>query len=108
MIVTRSAAHTLKRRNMIFLFILYKGDITEHAEKIDALGIDKTNSEHLLWLCNEAMSSYDMYYNLDGDDSKVNRWLGFIQAVLIMSGVTTVDKERDRTRELLTAHRDML
>lgn len=93
---------------MIFLFILYKNDINEHAEAINALGIAKTNASHLLWLCDEAMSKYDTFYNLDGDDSKVNRWLGFIQAVLIISGITTVDKERDRTRSLLTAHRDIL
>lgn len=108
MIVTTSGAQTLKKRNIIFLFVLYKGDINEHTEMINALGIAKTDSSHLLWLCDEAMSKYDTFYNLDGDNSKVNRWLGFIQAVLIMSGATSVDKERDRTRELLTAHRYIL
>jgi hypothetical protein len=31
---------------------------------------------------------------------KLNRWLGYIQGVLIERGVTTVQKERDWTRPL--------
>lgn len=31
---------------------------------------------------------------------KMNRWLGFVQGVLISRGVTTVNEERDFTRPL--------
>lgn len=33
--------------------------------------------------------------------TKLNRWLGYIQGVLICSGQTTVEAERDWTRSLL-------
>jgi hypothetical protein len=33
---------------------------------------------------------------------KLNRWLGFIQAVAIFNNLTTVQAERDYTRPLLT------
>jgi hypothetical protein len=31
---------------------------------------------------------------------KLNRWLGYIQGVLITKGITTIDEERDWTRPL--------
>lgn len=107
MIVTHSVAYKIKHRAIVTLFRMYEKDIQNNAELIDKLGIEKTNSTHLLWLCDTAISSYHSFHQLDNDNSKVNRWMGFIQCVLIVCGVTTVDKERDRTRALLTAHRDI-
>ena len=31
---------------------------------------------------------------------KLSRWLGYVQAVLVANGLTTVDRERDATRPL--------
>lgn len=31
---------------------------------------------------------------------KLNRWLGFVQAILVMHGVTSVSDERNRTRPI--------
>ena len=100
--------YSLKKKNMIILFNLYKEDIIANADKINKLGLDKTNSEHLVWMCETAVKCYDEFYISDNNNSKVNRWLGFIQGILIATGCTTVDKERDRTRYLLTEHKKLL
>lgn len=35
---------------------------------------------------------------------KANRWVGFIQGVLIANGITTVENERDYTRPLFQSY----
>ena len=37
------------------------------------------------------------------DEAKANRWLGFVQGILIAGGLTTVQVERDFTRPLFHA-----
>ena len=37
------------------------------------------------------------------DEGKANRWLGFVQGVVIAGGLTTVQAERDFTRPLFHA-----
>ncbi len=54
---------------------------------------DDYNSAHLLWMIDqlrtEAMSL-----------TKKHRWLGFIQGVVIVHGLTQVSQERDFTRAI--------
>jgi len=62
---------------------------------------DPTSEEHLLWMCEHCIP-------LVRDDGqgmavdKYSRWLGFVQGCLIMREYTTVEKERNKTREWLT------
>lgn len=51
---------------------------------------NECDPEHLLWMLDqiETMENY----------GKANRWLGFVQGVMIREGYTTVQKERDFTR----------
>lgn len=49
-----------------------------------------TSTFHLRWMLDQ------LHYMKDMD--KANRWLGFIQGVLVMRGYTTVREERDFTR----------
>ena len=51
-----------------------------------------TDSE--LALCNEAIKSINIY-----PIDKLSRWLGFIQGILIERKATTIDAERDFSRE---------
>lgn len=68
--------------------------------KVNAKNEVETNPlslPHALWMINEALSVYKktpFTYPLD----KYSRWLGFIQAILVMHKVTTVNNERNVTR----------
>lgn len=68
--------------------------------------LEHTCSKDLINLLKEALDKYDEFINLDGDNSKINRWLGYVQGVLITVGYLTVQEERDYTRKYFTAHRD--
>jgi hypothetical protein len=49
--------------------------------------------QHARWMCQRACSFVD-----DGRLEKANRWLGFIQGVLWVCGVATIDEMRDLNR----------
>jgi hypothetical protein len=53
---------------------------------------DKTDTPHLRWMIDEIRTNKDM--PLD----KIARWVGFIQGVMVMREMITVDGERNRTR----------
>lgn len=55
---------------------------------------DETHPSHLRWMLRELRT-------LEPAD-KANRWLGFVQGVLIAQGATTVAVEREVTRPILT------
>lgn len=95
----------IKKESLIFLFEHYKKLIQSEFIALQT-DIPQTNPSHLLFLCQEAIDNYDKFYELDGDNSKVNRWLGFIQGILISKSITTVEKERNFTRPYLTKHRE--
>lgn len=66
-----------------------------HVEKNDG---DPTNLEHLLWMCQVCKKNVrddGKGFTID----KYSRWLGYIQGVLICKGLTTVDEERNQTRQ---------
>lgn len=56
---------------------------------------DKTGLDNLSWMCRTALAGIDTY-----PVDKLSRWLGFIQGVLAMRGLVTVDGERDASRGL--------
>lgn len=94
----------VKKRNLICLFEYYITVIENHATEINNQ-IEHTTSDELAKLCIEAIEKYDEFFRLDGDNSKVNRWLGYVQGVLITAGLLTVESERNFTRPRLTEHR---
>jgi hypothetical protein len=48
---------------------------------------------HLLWMCDQV----ELFLNKDQWE-KVNRWLGFMQGALWMSGIYSIDEMRDHNR----------
>lgn len=56
---------------------------------------DKTSESHLTWMLTEICSA-----SVTG--SKAQRWLGFVQGIMVSRGYITVDGERDRTRPIFT------
>lgn len=54
----------------------------------------KTSRNHLRWMVQE------LHDNMEQSLTKKNRWLGFIQGMMIAYGYTTVDREREETRDL--------
>ena len=80
-------------------FIEYKGvQPRNHTEIKDG---DTTSLEHLLWMCNYCIPRI-RDDGLGLNVSKYSRWLGYIQGCLICRGYTTVNEERDRTRNFFT------
>lgn len=67
-------------------------DMVKHIPMIKN-GTSKTSLNHAVWMLEE-MKNFD-------DELKFMRWLGFVQAILIMRGFTDVDTERDFTRPIL-------
>ncbi|PCJ96749.1 MAG: hypothetical protein COA52_00650 [Hyphomicrobiales bacterium] len=58
--------------------------------------------EHVYWMCCECNKSIDVKNKKNAwSVDKYSRWIGFIQAALVMHKITTVDEERDKTREWL-------
>jgi hypothetical protein len=55
---------------------------------------DKTSVGHLKWMLEEIET------NLEQSITKKHRWLGFIQGLIIAYGFSTVDREREMTRDL--------
>lgn len=51
--------------------------------------------KHCHWMCDKAISEANNW-----PIDKLSRWLGFVQAILIIYGLTTINKERDETRPL--------
>lgn len=78
------------------LLARYQGMIAGHYGYRQAIAKedDETSPEHLNWMLNEL-------HTLTPDD-KANRWLGFVQGILIAKGVTSVGIEREVTRPILT------
>lgn len=59
---------------------------------------------HALWMCDYALDYFKknpFTYPLD----KFSRWLGFVQAILVLHKVTTVDQERNITRPWFTGEK---
>lgn len=54
----------------------------------------KTSRNHIRWMIQE------LHDNMEQSLTKKNRWLGFIQGLMIAYGYTTVDREREETRDM--------
>lgn len=53
----------------------------------------ETGASHLLWMLNEIQDGCN-----DMSETKRHRWLGYIQGVMVMKNLITVDDERNATR----------
>lgn len=53
---------------------------------------------HAYWMCDECLKHTTSHWSID----KKSRWLGFVQCVLIMHGITTLEAERNITRPWFT------
>lgn len=74
------------------------GDVArdQRAELSRRVGEDLT--DRVIDLCALAVDKLD-----DLSEDKANRWLGFVQGVMISGGVLTIEAERDYTRPLFHA-----
>lgn len=85
---------------LIQLFERYKAILSTSC-LMDLPEYDKCSKAHLMNLCDVAIAGIkdgSMHYG------KLCRWLGFIQGVMIASGLITVDGERDFTRPIFKEH----
>lgn len=75
------------------LFLRYKEMISSKE-----FGSGDTSKEYIDNFIDLALSKIDIY-----PEDKLNRWLGYVQGVLICHGITTSTIERDFSRPLFTA-----
>ena len=94
----------IKKRNIVFLFEHYI-DIIENTSEYINTQQSATTADAMVALCKSAIAEYDTFHAIDDDNAKVNRWLGYIQGMLICIGLLTIEDERNFTRPYLTAHR---
>ena len=57
-----------------------------------------TENDHLAWMLLVIANKEEA--ELEHSDEKMNRWLGYVQGVMVMKGLLDVDKERNRTRSI--------
>lgn len=76
------------------LFQRYHQMASAHRLDIE-LRLGKDLVDRTIALCEHAMA--DLKDPSIGED-KANRWLGFVQGVLIAGGATSIEEERDHTR----------
>jgi len=68
----------------------YDTMLAKFAHKAECIPVPGTHLVHLRWMLSELRTMTD--------EGKANRWLGFIQGIMIFRGFTTVQVERDFTR----------
>lgn len=71
------------------LFSYYNNARIEKSENSEQITIN-----HLLWMLNEIEND-----NLSSE-TKSHRWLGFIQGILFLKGMISIQEERDSTRDI--------
>lgn len=55
----------------------------------------ETGASHLLWMLKELQDNYNGM-----SETKRHRWLGYVQGVMVMKKLITVDDERTATRPI--------
>ncbi len=74
----------------------YDTMLSVYSDKIECSPNPGTGFSHLRWMVQELRSMED--------EQKSMRWLGFVQGVMIMHNLTTVQIERDFTRPYFTSN----
>uniref|UniRef100_A0AB39CD71 Uncharacterized protein n=1 Tax=Pseudomonas phage RVTF4 TaxID=3236931 RepID=A0AB39CD71_9VIRU len=69
-------------------------DSSSHIDRSKEPHGKHTSLVHLRWMLDELMGNYEQSL------TKKHRWLGFVQALLVVYGYTSVDRERDYTRDI--------
>lgn len=65
-------------------------------------GKDPTSLPHILHMCNVLLNKIVPGSGAGYSVDKYSRWLGYIQAIMIVNKLTTVENERNVTRPLFT------
>lgn len=76
------------------LFTRYEAKVQLHREQMHA-SIGPEITQRTLDLCRHAIGGIDRL-----SEDKANRWLGFVQGVMIASRVLDIEEERNFTRPL--------
>lgn len=80
------------------LFERYIRIIREGAPVVETYGPAETSCDHLTWMCVRALENLDKW-----PEDKLSRWLGYVQGVLTVRHIISVDEEREVSRPLFHA-----
>lgn len=70
-------------------------------EKVSVCLLAKSSDcglDYLIWMCREIIKGKEDYDNWS--DTKLHRWIGYIQGVLIARGFSTVTEERENYKSV--------
>ena len=59
---------------------------------------DPKSNSHLSWMLH--VIRCEIYDPAQESETKMNRWLGYVQGVMVAKGMIKVNEERDRTRAI--------
>lgn len=76
----------------------YRKIIEENGDRLPTSEESRASQKHLLWMLTEIEG------NNDQSLTKKHRWLGYIQGTLCAYGLTTVDTEREFTRNIFNGN----
>lgn len=82
------------------LFLRYNRIIVDNKQVLTGLP-ERCNYENLLSLTEEAIKNIESY-----PTDKMHRWMGFVQGILSVKGLISVDEERNYTRPLLHSYHE--
>ncbi len=77
---------------MFYPEVCYHYEVILQREPPDA---SETGASHLLWMLREIQHDWNGM-----SETKRHRWLGYVQGVMVMKGLITVEDERIRTRPM--------
>lgn len=81
-------------RDIAFSILGYLNDAQPHLGS-DEKG-DPCSIPYLKWMCLQIIGGKDW------DAGKANRWIGYIQGIMVARNITTVLIERDRVRQFVS------
>lgn len=82
---------------VLTLFKRYRAIILDNEDKLNG-GVSECAAGHLVNLCTEVIDNHQKY-----PFDKLSRWMGFVQGVLAVNGLISVEDERNFSRPFLHA-----
>lgn len=80
---------------------LLRESLWEHKSTDTEPAESNTSVYHLIWMCKQIIE-HTGYVPKEWSITKLHRWIGYIQGVMIARGWTTVEQQRSDYKELKT------
>jgi hypothetical protein len=96
---TRQALAVEIAMGLLVDYKAFYGDDPEAAVCLQQASKEPMSPGHVVWMCMEIVANGKSW-----PSSRLHRWVGYAQAVFLMLGVTSLEHEMDRVRDLKQLH----